>query len=154
MAKRYIVHLSAEEREALQRLVRTGHAPARRIMRGRLLLLADNQQPDTMIATALGISVATVERTRKRCVEEGVDVALIDRHRPGAHLKLDGKQTAQLIALACSTPPDSREHWTMQLLADRLVALQVIESISDETVRRTLKKKRAEALAEGALVPE
>lgn len=140
MAKRYIVHLNDEERDRLHALVRRGTAPARHITRGRVLLLADEQRTDTEIVAALGVSVGTVERIRKRCVTEGVDAALVDRHRPGAHAKLDGKQTAQLVALACSTPPTGREHWTMQLLADRLVELQVIDAISDETVRRTLKK--------------
>lgn len=140
MAKRYIVHLSDQERDQLHALISKGTARARHITRARILLLADEQRRDTDIVAALGVSVGTVERIRKRCVTDGVEAALVDRHRPGAHAKLDGKQTAHLVALACSTPPTGREHWTMQLLADRLVQLQVVDAISDETVRRTLKK--------------
>jgi transposase len=83
-----------------------------------------------------------VERIRKRFVEEGLEAALTERPRPGGQRKLDGKQEAFLIALACSTPPEGRICWTMQLLANRLVALRIVDAISDETVRRTLKKTR------------
>jgi transposase len=86
------------------------------------------------------VGIATVERVRKRFVEEGLEAALNERPRPGGQRKLDGKQEAFLIALACSTPPEGRRSWTMQLLADKLVELRVIDAISDETVRRTLKK--------------
>jgi hypothetical protein len=94
----------------------------------------------------------TVERIRQRFVAGGVERALRDQPRPGGRPKLDRKQEAFLIALACSAPPNGRARWTMQLLADRLVALEIVETISDETVRRTLKKERAQALAPKALV--
>lgn len=86
------------------------------------------------------MGTATVERIRKRFVELGVAGALTERPRPGAKAKLDGKAEATLVAWACSTPPDDRKHWTMQLLADKLVELKLVDSISDETIRRTLKK--------------
>ncbi len=86
------------------------------------------------------IGTATLARTRKRFVEEGLEAALSERPRAGARRKLEGKQEALLVALACSAPPDERKCWTMQLLADQLVELQQVESISDETVRRTQKK--------------
>ena len=83
-----------------------------------------------------------MERTRRRCVEGGPEAALSDKPRPGGRPKLDGKQEAHLVALACSTPPEGRARWTMRLLADRLVELALVEAISDETVRRTLRKAR------------
>ena len=101
---------------------------------------ADAGATQDAIAAALHIGRATVVRICRRCVEEGLEVALRDRPRPGAQRKLDGKQEAFLIALACSTPPEGRKGWTMQLLADKLVELCVVDGVSDETVRRTLKK--------------
>ena len=97
---------------------------------------------DAAIAAAVRVGPATVERTRQKFVEGGVDWALRERPRPGGQRKLDGKREAFLVATACSTPPDGRERWTMQLLADRLVEVQLVDSISDETVRRTLQKTR------------
>ncbi len=140
MAKRYLVTLTEEERGALLGLTRKGKVSARKLARAHILLRADTGVSDKAIAAALHIGVATVERIRKRFVEEGLDAALSERPRPGGQRKLDGRQEASLIALACSTPPEGRQGWTMQLLADRLVAVQVVEAISDETVRRTLKK--------------
>src|SRR5262249_53806276 len=106
----------------------------------RVLLLADEDRLDAAIADAVGCCVATVERIRKRCAAAGVEAALADRPRPGAVPLLDGKGEAVLVALACTAPPDERETWTMQLLAERLVALDIVDRISDETGRRTLKK--------------
>jgi transposase len=143
MAKRYLVTLTEEERVSLLGLTKKGKGAARKLTRAHILLQADAGVSDTAIAAALHIGIATVERVRKRFVEEGLDAALSERPRPGGQRKLDGKQEAFLIALACSTPPEGRQRWTMQLLADRLVAVQVVEAISDETVRRTLKKTRS-----------
>jgi transposase len=140
MAKRYIVTLTAAEREDLLALTKKGQVAARKLMRAHVLLQADAGVSDEVIAAALHIGIATVERIRKRFVEEGLEASLTERPRPGGQRKLDGKQEAFLIALACSTPPEGRACWTMQLLADRLVALGVVEAISDETVRRALKK--------------
>jgi transposase len=106
------------------------------------LLLADEGRTDEEVAEALLTSVSTVERTRKRFVEGGIDQALNESPRPGGKRKLTGKQEAYLVALACSDPPEGKKRWSMQLLADRLVELEIVEEISDETVRRTLKKGR------------
>jgi transposase len=143
MAKRYLVTLTAEERVQLLRLTKQGKVSARKLTRAHVLLQADAGVSDKAIAAALHIGIATVERLRKRFVEEDLDAALSERPRPGGRRKLDGTQEAFLIALACSTPPEGRQSWTMQLLADTLVAVQVVEAISDETVRRTLKKTRS-----------
>ena len=140
MAQKYIVTLTAEERAQLHALTKRGTVAARRLTRAHLLLQADAGLPDEAIAQALHIGTATVERIRKRFVEEGIEAALSERPRPGGQRKLDGKQEALLIALACSAPPEGRTCGTMQLLADKLVELRLIDAISDETVRRTLKK--------------
>jgi transposase len=140
MAKQYIVNLADDERAQLLALTKRGKVSARRLSRAHILLQADTGLSDDAIAQALHIGTATVERIRKRFVEDGLEAALSEQPRPGGQRKLDGKQEAFLIALACSTPPEGRACWTMQLLADRLVELQVVEAISDETVRRTLKK--------------
>jgi transposase len=140
MAKRYLVTLTAEERADLLALTKKGKIAARKLIRAHVLLQADAGVRDEVIAATLHIGIATVERIRKRFVEEGLEASLTERPRLGGQRKLDGKQEAFLIALACSTPPEGRKCWTMQLLADRLVALGMVEAISDETVRRTLKK--------------
>jgi transposase len=143
MAKRYIVTLTEEERVHLLALTKKGKVSARQLTRAQILLQADAGGIDTVIAAALHVAIVTVERVRKRFVEEGLEAALRERSRPGGQRKLDGKQEAFLIALACSTPPEGRTAWTMQLLAHKLVELRVIDAISDETVRRTLKKTRS-----------
>lgn len=140
MAKKYIVELTAQERSQLRALVRSGKARARRLAHARILLLADDGLTDEEIAASLHAGRSTVERTRKRLVEEGLESALSDRPRPGKAPKLNGKQEALLVALACSEPPAGRTRWTMQLLANRLIELKVVDSIVDETVRRVLKK--------------
>jgi transposase len=138
--KRYVVTLTNEERTQLLTMIKKGRLAARTLTRAHLLLQADAGLTQEAIAAALHIGRATVVRICKRFVEEGLAAALRDRSRPGAQRKLDGKQAAFLIALACSTPPEGRTYWTMQLLADKLVELRVVEAISDETVRRLLKK--------------
>ena len=140
MPKKYLVELSKEQEAELRRLVKKGKASARQITRAHILLQADAGAADAEIAENLQTSIATVERTRKKFVQEGTAHALKEKPRPGAPRKLDGKQTAFLVALACSDPPAGHVSWTMQLLADRLVTLHVSDAISDETVRRTLKK--------------
>ena len=140
MAKKYIVELTADERDHLKDFVRRGKQSARRITRARILLLAAEDRTDEQIWTALQIGKSTVERTRQRFVEEGLEAALSERPRPGQPRKLNGKQEALLVAIACSDPPTGRQKWTMQLLADRLVELQVVDAIADETVRRALKE--------------
>src|SRR5690242_15716364 len=136
----YLVKLTDEERATLIALTRKGTIAARKLARAHMLRLADEGKPDADIVAALGVGLSTVERTRKKYVEGGLAYALDERPRPGVKPKLDVKQEAYLIALACSTPPNNQVKWTMQLLADRLVQVGIVGEISDETVRRTLKK--------------
>jgi transposase len=145
--KKYKVTLTAEERQSLQSLISAGKAAALRLARARILLKADDAQgalawPDERIAEAVEVDTRTVERVRKRFVEQGLEAALTrkEQGRPSRAPKLDGAGEARLIALACSKPPEGRAVWTLQLLADKLVELHVVDSISDETVRQTLKK--------------
>src|SRR5918992_1777137 len=140
MAKKYLVTLADDEREQLLAMTKRGTVAARQVNRAHILLHAHAGATDEVIAHALHLGTATVERTRKRFVEEGLEAALAERPRPGGRRKLEGKPEAFLIALACSAPPDERPRWTLQLLADKLVELRLVESISDETIRRTLKK--------------
>jgi transposase len=140
--KRYRVELADNERERLEAMLRKGRSSARRLMRARVLLSAAEDRFDEETAAAVRCSVSTVERVRQRFVEGGLEAALSERPRPGAQRLLDARAEAHLVALACSTPPDDRPRWTMQLLADRLVQAKVIEAVSDETVRRTLKRGR------------
>ena len=140
MAK-YLVTLTDEELAQVLALTHKGRIAARRLMRAHILRLAHEQQTDEVIAHTLQTSVATVERIRERFVLGGVDSALAEEPRVGAPFKLDGKQEAFLVALACSTPPEGHRAWTRQLLADQLIQSKVVEpELSDETVRRTLKK--------------
>jgi transposase len=137
---KWVVDLSDDERGELQRLLRKGRASARLLTRARILLLAAEDRADEEVAAVLHSSRSTVERTRRRFVELGLAGALHEQPRPGAAPKLDERGQATLIALACSNPPEGRTCWTMQLLADELVARRVVGAISDEAVRRTLKK--------------
>lgn len=138
--KRYLVHLSDTERTHLLALTRKGRRAVRLLRRAQILLLVDAGATDATIATSMHVGAATVARTRRKFAEGGLQRALTERPRPGRERRLDGRQEAHLVALACSQPPAGRERWTMQLLADRLVTLGVVETISDETVRRVLKK--------------
>lgn len=135
--KQYRVVLDERQKRQLQRFI--NNASARVIRRAHVLLLAAEDKQDKEVAAALHLNAQTVYQLRKRFVAEGLEAVLYDKPRPGSTPKLDGKQEALLIALACSKP-DERESWTMQLLADKLVELKVVDAISDETVRRTLKK--------------
>ena len=141
--KKYVVELTAKQKEGLLDLVKKGEAKARALTRAHALLLSGAGKKDREVAEALQIHPLTVRNLRKRFAEEGLQPAVKERPRPGAESKLDARGEATLVALACSDAPQGREHWTMQLLADRLVELGVVESISDETVRRTLKKTRS-----------
>jgi putative transposase len=142
MAKKYLVTLTGEEREVLLALTKRGKVAARKLMRAHILLQAEAGATDEAIARALHAGMATVERVRKRFVEQGLEAALTERPRPGGRRRLDGRTEAFLVALACSTPPDERKCWTMQLLADKLVDLTDIDKVSADTVRRALKKMR------------
>jgi transposase len=134
------IRLTDDERKTLIGVTRRGETNARRITRARILLLADRQVTDRAIADALDVHPRTCQRLRQRACQAGVLTALDDRPRPGAPRLLDETQEAHLIALACSDAPDGYADWTMQLLANELVAREVVTSISDETVRRTLKQ--------------
>jgi len=145
--KKYLVTLTPEERRWLTGLLSAGKRSALTLTRARILLKADQAKggpawEDADIADALDCGLRTVERVRQRFVERGLDPALgrKPQDRPSRERKLDGAAEARLIALACSAPPDGRARWTLKLLADRLVQLEVVESVSDETVRRVLKK--------------
>ncbi len=140
MSKKYIVELTQEERSGLLELTRKGECKARKLKRALVLLSADEGKVDREIATEVRIHEVTIERLRKRFVMEGLEVALSEKPRPGKIPKLDGHQQAHLVAIACSDPPGGRAKWTMQMLADRLVELEVVGGISDETVRVVLKK--------------
>lgn len=137
--KAHPVKLSEAQHKRLKTLVGKGEGNARVLTRARILMLAHENWFDKDVASALQVSSSTVMNIRKRFGAGGLEAALYDKPRPGAVRKLDGKQEALLVALACSEP-DERETWTMQLLADKLVELSVVDEISDETVRRTLKK--------------
>lgn len=140
--KKYIVKLTDEEKEQLHALTHKGACGVRKLRRAQILLSANQGLTDERIAQVLDAGVRTVERVRRRFVEEGIEEALSERPRPGAQRKLDGHQEAYLVALACSDPPGEtgKKRWSMQMLADKLVEIEVVDEISDETVRRTLKK--------------
>jgi transposase len=145
--KKYIVTLTEDERLSLSSLASSGKAAAKRITHARILLKADAAEGgpawrDADIALALDVDVRTVERVRERFVEQGLEAALARKPqaRPSRPPVLDGDAEARLIALACSRPPEGRARWTLRLLADRLVELEVVEAVSHETVRRALQK--------------
>ena len=144
--EKYRVTLAAEERAELERLVSVGEAAARKLTHARILLLADTSagkgRTDEDIVTALGIGVRTVERVRTRLVTEGFQAALDHKPQPPRpdKIKIKGDLEQKLIQLACSDPPQGRCHWTLQLLADEMVVLGLIDTISTETVRKALKK--------------
>ena len=145
--KRYVVTLTDEERAELEGLLAGGRSSALKQAHARILLKADAAGggpawSDSRIAEAVEVGTATVERVRKRFVEQGLEAALVRKPQERlSRLKaLDGRAEARLIALACSPPPGGRKAWTMQLLADKLVELEVVPAVSDETVRRCLKK--------------
>ena len=138
--ERYVVRLAGGERSQLRQLVRRGAAPARKATRARVLLKGDAGWPGTAIAEALDLTPATVCGIKRRFVEAGVEEALNDRPRPGRPPQLDERGEAHLIAVACSAAPDGHDHWTLRLLADKVVELGLVDSFSHEGVRRRLKK--------------
>ena len=138
--KIYIVDLTEEERTYLLDFIKNGKQAARKFNRARILLLADEGKADSEIAEALHTGTATVQRTRQRFVEGNLEGGLNERPRLGGPKKLDEKGEAVLETLAHSKPPEGRKRWTLQLLADRLVQLKMVDSISYETVRQELKK--------------
>jgi transposase len=147
MNKKYIVRLSDEEREQVAELTRTGKAAAYKIRHAQILLKADADGPawtDERIAESFSVSVNTVLSVRQRLVEQGLEAALNRKKQahPSRSPRLDGEGEARLIALRCSAPPTGHARWTLRLLADQAVVLEIVEAISHETVRQTLKKMR------------
>jgi len=147
--KRYIVTLTEEERTMLLNLISAGKAAARKLTHARILLKADcaggrEGWTDAAISAALDVSPSTIARVRELFVEEGLEAAL-NRQKPRRQYlrKLDGEQEAHLIALSCSTAPEGHDRWTLRLLADRMVKLEYVDSVSHETVRQVLKKTRS-----------
>lgn len=144
MNTKYYVRLSKEERQELESLIRSGSSPARTQTRARILLLSDETQQTKKstkeIAAALLCSLPTITHIRQKYVEGGLENALYDKSRPGAAPKITGEIEAQLTLLACSAPPEGRSRWTLQLLADKLVELKLVDSISDVAVMKRLKK--------------
>jgi transposase len=141
--KKYRVTLTEEERKTLEQLISRGKGAARKLLHARILLKADENVgwSDERISEALDVSLSTIGRVRERFVEEGLGVAL-ERKAPQRvyQRRLDGAQEAHLVALVCSPPPEDRGRWTLQLLADKMVELDYVESVSKETIRQTLKK--------------
>jgi transposase len=144
MTTKYHVHLSQEDRQELEALIHSGESSARTQTRARILLLTDAGQKKKKgtkeIASALLCSMPTVTNIRKKFVEGGLENALYDKPRPGAIPKITGEIEAHLTLLACSAPPEGRSRWTLQLLADKLVELKLLDSISDVAVMQRLKK--------------
>jgi transposase len=144
MRTKYHIHLSKENRQELESLIRSGESSARTQTRARILLLTDESQKKKKgteeIASALMCSLPTITNIRKKFVEGGLETALYDKLRPGAIPKITGEIEAQLTLLACSAPPEGRSRWTLQLLADKLVELKLVDSISDVAVMNRLKK--------------
>lgn len=138
--KIYIVDLAEEERAYLLDFIKTGEKSARKLNRARILLLADENKPDCEIAEVLHTGASTIQRTRQRFVEGNLEGGLNERPRQGRSKKLDEKGEAILETLAHSKPPEGRKRWTLQLLADRLVQLRIVDCISYETVRQEVKK--------------
>jgi transposase len=137
-----VVKLKGEEREELNQYLRKGKSSARSQTRARILLLSDEGREDDEIVDTLKVSKSTVSRIRKRYCEVGLDFALSEKPRSGAPRRIDSRVEAQLTLLACSDPPEGRSRWTMKLLADRLVELDAVDSISHMSVQRLLKKMK------------
>ena len=139
--KKYIVTLTEAERTELRKLISTGKGAARRLAHARVLLKADQGLTDERIAREVEVGTATIERVRRRFVEEGL-AASLDPQRPEKprERKIDGEVEAHLVALACSAPPEGKARWTLRLLADKLVELEYLPAVSHETVRQALKQ--------------
>ena len=152
--KKYVVRLTAEERNRLDALIQKGNAAARQLLKARILLKADASTAgeawsDSRIAAALDTSIDTIARTRQQLVEEGLDAALTRKHSPNSARRriFDGAAEAKLIALACSPPPKGRKRWTLTLLETAVVELNIVARASDNTIGRTLKKTRSSRIS-------
>ena len=138
--KKYLVELAPNERAELESLIRGGRASVRRVKRALVLLAVDDGAKDEVIADKVRVSTGTIARIRQRFAEEGLEAALSERPRPGKPPLLDGPQEAHLLALACSPVPTGHAKWTVRLLADRLVELDLVEAVSHQTIWRVLKR--------------
>lgn len=144
--KKYIVKLTAKEHEELEQMISTGKHSSRKLAHARILLKADASEggpcwKDEQICEAMGVSLSTIARVREQFVEEGVEAAITRRKGSGIRaLKIDGEREAHLVALTCSTAPEGHGRWTLRMLAEKMVELEYLESISYETVRQTRKK--------------
>jgi hypothetical protein len=154
--KKYVVRLSGEERERLESLVRAGKSPAQLLTKARILLKADASEAgegwsDSAISVALDTSINNIGRLRRRLVEEGLEAALKRKHNPNSARKriFDGAAEARLIALTCSPAPEGFARWSLRLLEEKVVELNIVEQVSDNTIGRTLKKTRSNLTAIG-----
>lgn len=138
----FVVKLTDEDRKYLSQFIRHGRASVRSVTRARILLMADEGYSNKDIVKVLKITRPTVNRTRKRYCEEGLDSSISDKPRSGAPPKIDGTIEAQVTLLACSKPPEGKSTWTLKLLADKIVEMEVVESISAMTIQRILKKAK------------
>lgn len=136
----FVVNLKDEDRAYLNQHIRRGRASARSLTRARILLMADEGRSNKEIAGILKTTEPTIIQIKKRYCQEGLESALNEKARSGAPVKIDGTIEAQVTLLACSEPPEGRSSWTMQLIADKLVELEVVDSISAMSIHRTLKK--------------
>ncbi len=140
MKRKNRIRLKQEEREALKRLLSKGKEKARKLTRCRILLLADEGRKDAWIMEALGVARNTVKQVRSRYLEGGLEAALNEQSRSGTPPKFSGRDLAKITAIACSQPPEGKSRWTLRLLADKIVELEIADSISHMTVERILKK--------------
>ena len=154
--KKYVVRLSGEERERLESLVRAGKSPAQLLTKARILLKADVSEAgegwsDSAISVALDTSINNIGRLRRRLVEEGLEAALKRKHNPNSARKriFDGAAEAKLIALTCSPAPEGFARWSLRLLEEKVVELNIVKQVSDNTIGRTLKKTRSNLTAIG-----
>jgi len=154
--KKYVVRLSSEERERLESLVRAGKSPAQLLTKARILLKADVSEAgegwsDSAISVALDTSINNIGRLRRRLVEEGLEAALKRKHNPNSARKriFDGAAEAKLIALTCSPAPEGFARWSLRLLEEKVVELNIVKQVSDNTIGRTLKKTRSNLTAIG-----
>lgn len=134
------VKLKPKERKLLKQFINKGSGKARKITRCRILLLAHEGKTDTQIIEALKVARNTIRTVRSRYVQEGLEAAINEQPRPGAPKKFTGRQEAKITAIACSKPPEGRSRWTLRLIADRVIELEMVDNISHQTVKRLLKK--------------
>ena len=140
MKKKTQIHLKAKDRKRLNEIVKKGESKARKITRSHILLLSDKKESNGKISRTLDIAMLTIRRIQQRYVEGGLESAIEERPRSGKPPKFSGKQQAQITALACSTPPEGRSRWTLRLLADKVVELELVDDISYKSVGEILKK--------------